>query len=183
MNTQDKNFWNHLDSWQPLMDKEYQLYWDKNWLKNGWCKDCQYCCGPQGADEPFPMALLPQQIGPDNIDNFYMLNAETAYIGAKGCKSDSDNGCRLPEDKKPVACGLFPLVLVNGRLYLYKMCPAVLGTPLNYFFEIGKKASQMLNQYSLKDLQRISITLPQETLLAKYIDLHLPVFEADRNSL
>lgn len=122
------------------------------------------------------MALLPRQINAANARDFYMLDADTAYIGAKGCKSDTAAGCRLDACQKPVACGLFPIVLINGGLYLYQKCPAVLALPLRHFFCLAKDAQAMLKNIAPEDLRHISISLPCEALASKYIDLHIQIF-------
>lgn len=175
MEKQDENFWEHLALWQKIPKVEKSVQWKYNWLENDWCGDCRYCCGPQGDDAPFPMPLLPSQIGPDNTKDFFMLDRTTPCIGAQGCKSASTSGCKLPPERKPPACSLFPLVLANGRLYLYKMCPAVLNRPLKEFLEIGKQAARYLSNYDRKTLETLSIKLSPEILASKYIDLHLPL--------
>lgn len=168
-------FWDYYRKWQSLIKGESALKWEQNWIENSLCKDCRYCCGPQGSDAPFPMGLLIRQIGPDNSDNFYMLDSKTACIGALGCKSDTPAGCRLKLEQKPVACGLFPIVLVNGGLYLYQMCPAVLSKPLCIFLDLAQKAAEMLAQFDTEDLENISISLSCDELQKKYINLHITV--------
>lgn len=177
LHRQDKDFQKHFEDWRSLFNKTLSLEWQENWLENGWCAKCRHCCSPQGDDPPFPMALLPNQITSETKNDFYMLNADTAYIGKEGCKSMTPQGCKLTREKKPVACGLFPLVLINGRLYLYLMCPAVLATPLGVFFDLAKKASAMLQKLSKKDLEHLSINLGLPELSAKYADLHCVVFD------
>ena len=78
-----------------------------------------------------------------------------------------------------MACGLFPLVLVNGGLYLYKTCPAVLFSPLIRFADLGLEAARYLVGFSLEELRHISLTLPCETLARDYIDLRISLFDAD----
>lgn len=123
------------------------------------------------------MPLLPGQVNAHTPEDFYLLDEATPYIGPQGCKSASASGCRLPPEKKPVACGLFPLVLINGKIYLYQNCPAVLFTPLARFLELAEYAAERLAAYSLADLRRLSLSMPCETLAAKYIDLHITVFD------
>lgn len=168
-------FWDYYTKWLPLFKETSALIWEQNWIQNSLCKDCRYCCGPQGSDAPFPMGLLARQIGPDNSNNFYMLDSKTAYIGALGCKSDTSAGCRLNAWQKPVACGLFPIVLVNGSLYLYQMCPAVLSKPLSVFLDLAQKAARMLAQFDKEDLENISISLSCDELQKKYINLHITI--------
>lgn len=177
---EDRDFWNHLEKWQSLLSDHRSLNWENDWLENDWCKDCRHCCGPQGADSPFPMALLPDQLGPDTADNFYMLDANTACIGKNGCKAITPHGCKLSRREKPIACGLFPVVLINGKLYLYVMCPAVLAKPLAIFFELAKKIAVTLQKYTQKELLHISISLDCNELSEKYVDLHCAIFKQDQ---
>lgn len=170
-------FWDYYSAWQTIFKKDSTLLWEKNWLENGLCKDCRYCCGPQGSDAPFPMGLLKRQIDQGDANNFYMLDSKTAYIGAAGCKSNTPDGCRLNSEQKPVACGLFPIVLVNGSLYLYQMCPAVLSKPLCVFLDLAQKAADMLVKFKDEDLKNISINLSCDELQRKYINLHITIFE------
>lgn len=165
-----------LDKWATLFTGTEKLRWDNGRLDNDYCQKCRYCCGPQGDDEPFPMALLPKQIDANTRENFYMLNANTAFLGREGCKSLTAGGCGLPQQKRPVACGLFPLVLANGKIYLYKNCPASHYTPLEEMKEYARKAAAMLNNLSLEELRHISLDLSREILDKKYIDLEMDVF-------
>lgn len=181
INIIEGGLWKRIERWD--LGKSASILWEKNWLKNGWCADCRYCCGPQGSDAPFPMALLPSQTGPDNERDFYMLAPGVAAIGAKGCKSDTDHGCRLPLEKKPVACGLFPLVLANGRLYLYQNCPASLAIPLYEFMAAAREAAKMLDQFSLKALRHLSIELTDKVLAEKYINMHVLLFDENGKRL
>lgn len=175
--------WEHMAKWHQFINLPHEICWNKTWLENSWCKDCKYCCGPQGADAPFPMALLPCQVSPENMSNFYMLNENTAYIGSNGCKSNTEKGCRLDISQKPVACNLFPIVLINGRLYLYLKCPAVMAAPLLQFLEFAGKAASSLYNLALDDLKHISITLNADMLAAKYIDLHIQLFDEKGKAL
>lgn len=174
-----RGFWHYVDRWRELFPRKRGLRWRGNWLQNDYCRDCRYCCGPQDSAVPFPMALLPSQIHPGLEKDFYLLDADTAYIGAKGCKSDTPHGCRLPLEQRPVACGLFPLVLSNGGLYLYKTCPAVLFSPLIRFADLGLEAASFLRGFSLAELKHISLELPCEKLARDYIDLGISLFDAD----
>lgn len=171
-----EGFWSNFEKWRKL--EGCKIEWDKNWLKNGYCAQCRLCCGPQPEnDPPFPMPLLPNQIGPETPADFYLLNPSTPYIGARGCKSETSTGCRLSTEKKPIACGLFPLVLANGKLYLYQNCPAALLNPIGEFMLFAKEAAQSLERLSLEDLRRLSISLPCEELASKYIDMHILLFD------
>lgn len=174
--TAENGFWANLIEWRKILSAPVE--WRDGWLQNGYCADCRLCCGPQGKnDPPFPMPLLPGQVNAHTSDDFYLLDETTPYIGPEGCKSASASGCRLAPEKKPVACGLFPLVLINGKIYLYQNCPAVLFTPLLHFLELAEKAAERLAEYPLEDLKRLSIFMPCETLAAKYIDLRITVFD------
>lgn len=171
-------FWEHWQHWRQLAAEGRKVRWEAERLENDWCADCKLCCGPQGDDELFPMALLPDQVGPDTAQKFYLLNESTAELGKKGCKSHSDRGCKLPIGERPVACGLFPLVLANGRMYLYLMCPAVLNGRLADFLDLARKAAEKLARLPLAELRHISIDLDLETLARKYVDMHIQVFDA-----
>ncbi len=179
MGVDQEQFWKYFNKWQPLFAETRTLLWRGEWLDNPYCPDCRYCCGPQDSDTPFPMGLLPWQLRPNLADDFYLLNGDTAYLAAKGCKSDGPCGCKLERIKRPVACGLFPLVLANGALYLYKTCPAVLAVPLYRFFELGRDAAIYLHNFSDAELRHIALNLSLETLAANYIDLEIRLFAAD----
>lgn len=176
MQKADKGFWDYVDRWRGIFREERAVRWEKNWLENDYCCDCRFCCGPQDSATPFPMALLPHQIAPENADNFHMLDASTAFLGKDGCLSDTPRGCRLALDQKPIACGLFPVVLVNGGLYLYQNCPAVVFTPLVRFLDIAKKAAATLLELPLEDLRHVSIWLNEDSLARSYIDLRIRLF-------
>ncbi|WP_300906847.1 hypothetical protein [uncultured Desulfovibrio sp.] len=172
-----KGFRYYFECWRALFPCRRALRWRGTWLQNEYCRDCQYCCGPQDSNEPFPMALLPAQIHPGLSDNFYMLNADTAYLDARGCKASTDHGCRLELAQRPVSCGLFPLVPANGGLYLYKICPAVLFTPLNELADLGLEAARWLTGFTLMDLRHISLDIPAQTLAERYISLNISLFD------
>ncbi len=122
------------------------------------------------------MALLPGQISGRTPDDFYLLNKNTACLGKEGCKSETGKGCRLPRELRPVACGLFPIVLANGRLYLYKTCPAVVFNTLDELAMLAEKAAGWLANFPLDELRHISLNLSSEKLAADYIDLGIEVF-------
>lgn len=175
------DFQHYLEKWRRIFTKTRTVAWRGNWLENDYCVDCRYCCGPQGSDEPFPMALLPGQIEPDNGKNFYLADASTACIGSLGCKSHTDHGCRLELAKRPLACGLFPLVLANGRLYAYKICPATIFSSLDELESLGTMAATWLKGLGPDNLHKISITLDSETIARRYIDLEITIFDKDSN--
>lgn len=183
MKMAENGFWSYLDKWRKITDGQEPLEWLGTWLKNSWCGKCRFCCGPQDSPEPFPMALLPAQLRPDLDQDFYLLDHDMAYIGAKGCKACTDKGCRLKRAEKPVACGLFPIVLANGRLYLYQTCPAVIFLPLAHFCSLAKDVAAMLDKFSFDELRHISIDLPQHVLASKYIDLHIRIFDSNGKNI
>lgn len=174
-----KDFHFYTDLWGKLFNEPRELTWKDNWLVNGYCIDCRYCCGPQDNAEPFPMALLPSQIHPGLSQQFYMLDATTAYLDARGCKALGRQGCSLQKQERPIACGLFPLVLANDNLWLYKFCPAVIFTPLVTWLPLARKAAEWLATMPASDIRRISIALDSTTLADRYINLHLPLLGND----
>lgn len=121
------------------------------------------------------MALLPRQLRPDLEKDFYLLDPKTACLDQRGCKSCGPDGCRLEREWRPVACGLFPLVVTSGGLYLYKTCPAVLLSPLADWLAIAESAASWLAGLDENELGQIAIDLPLETLASSYIDLELPL--------
>ncbi len=172
----ETRFWDYLEQWRQRFPRRRELSWHDGWLQNGYCEDCCYCCGPQDSDEPFPMALLPGQLRPGMAEDFYLLNADTAYMDARGCRACTAHGCRLPRPQRPVACGLFPLVLNAGGMYVYKTCPAALFTPLSELADLGRQAARWLQGFPLKDLEHIALRLPATALAERYISLSLPVY-------
>ncbi|MGE9984504.1 hypothetical protein [Desulfovibrio sp. SGI.169] len=179
MQKAQKGFWHYLEFWRALFRRRRSLRWRGTWLQNGYCRDCRYCCGPQDSNEPFPMALLPAQLHSRLGDDFYLLNADTAYLDGRGCKASTSHGCRLELTQRPVACGLFPLVPANGGLYLYKTCPAVILTPLNELAALGLEAARRLTGFTLSDLRHISLDIPARTLAERYISLNISLFDAN----
>ena len=173
-----KDFQAYAAMWRTAFASPRELAWRDNWLVNGFCADCRYCCGPQDNDTPFPMALLPSQLRPDLAEDFFMLDATTAYMDGRGCKALGSCGCSLTREKRPVACGLFPLVLANGGLWLYSICPAVLAVPLADWMPLARKAADWLATLAKNDLRHISLDLPPATLADRYINLHLPLFHS-----
>lgn len=171
----DDKFWHYLGKWRNDCASAQTVVWQDGWLDNGYCDKCRYCCGPQGDDAPFPMPLLPKQISMRTPDDFYMLNANTACLGREGCKSETPQGCSLPRNLRPVACGLFPLVLAKGRLYLYKTCPAVIYKPLVFFADIALQAAEWLCRFPETDLHHLSLDLPESALAKNFIDLGIDI--------
>lgn len=174
----EKNgFWDYTTRWEKIFREARDLRWEGNWIENGYCSDCRFCCGKQDSDTPFPMPLLPKQDRPGLEKDFHLLDSLTPYLARAGCRSDTDQGCRLPIDQKPIACGLFPVVLVNGGLYLYQNCPSVIFNPLIRFMELAKRAAEMLVQLELADLRRLSLWLTPEALSRSYINLRITLFD------
>jgi Fe-S-cluster containining protein len=170
-----RDFQYYLSLWRRRFPRRRALLWRDSWLQNGYCRDCRYCCGPQDNSEPFPMALLPRQMRPGLGEDFYLLAEDVAYIADRGCKANDGHGCRLVREKRPVACCLFPLVLANGGLYLYKTCPAVIFTPLADLFDAGRSAATWLANFSPAELSHISLNLQAQTLRERYIYLDIAV--------
>ncbi|MBO4300290.1 MAG: hypothetical protein J5861_01675 [Desulfovibrio sp.] len=162
-----------LQRWRPLFPRRRRVRWHDSWLANDYCPDCRLCCGPQEESEPFPMKLLTHQLGPHVSKDFYMLDTNTAYLDKRGCRSYTEKGCRLPRERRPVACGLFPFVLNRNTLQLYQRCPASLFTPLSHMEAEGRKAASWLLSLSDEDRSRIAIDLPTTTLANRYMDLHI----------
>ena len=170
---------NDLTYYKSLWEKRFpsprNVTFSDGILVNGYCPDCRFCCGPQKEDIPFPMALLDSQISGRTPDDFYLLDNHTAALDRRGCKALTSSGCRLERQLRPVACNIFPIVLVNSRLYLYKVCPAALFLPRELFQKIAGKVGSMLNGLSARDVQRISITRDPSDLASKYEDLGISV--------
>jgi Fe-S-cluster containining protein len=121
------------------------------------------------------MALLPRQMRPGLEQDFYLLTDNVACLDGRGCKACGSRGCRLKRENRPVACGLFPLVLANRGLYLYKTCPSAIFVPLAEWTAIGSAAAHWLAGFSRMELSHIALTLPAWKLAKNYIALEIPV--------
>lgn len=165
----------YLAEWRRAFPRRRGLSWRGSWLANGYCRDCRHCCGPQDEDEPFPMRLLPSQVRPDLDRDFYLLDAGTACLDRRGCLSCTSTGCRLPRERRPVACGLFPFVPTADGMYLYLVCPASLLTPLERLESLGRAAARWFLTLDPSDRRRIALDLPPETLADRYVNLHIPL--------
>ena len=179
----ENGFWDYVERWRKDFPDERKMRWENNWLENDYCAVCHFCCGPQDSSLPFPMGLLPRQCSPDAVKNFHLLDSYTACLLDSGCKSDSSHGCTLTLEEKPLACGLFPIVLANGGLWLYQHCPAVVFTPLIRFLDIARKVAALLNELTLEDLRHISLWFTAEKLASSYIDLRITIFDATGKKL
>ena len=124
------DFQHYFRLWEASFPQRREVRWANGYLHNAYCADCRYCCGPQDSATPFPMPLLPAQCHERLEDDFYLLDPVTPCLDDRGCKSCGPQGCRLPRPQRPIACGLFPLVLVRDALHLYQCCPAALHLPL-----------------------------------------------------
>ncbi len=159
--------------WAPLFPEPRPFFFREGVVRNAYCPDCRFCCGPQPEDEPFPMALLDRQISDRTPGDFHLLDPRTACLDRRGCKSLGPEGCRLDYALRPPACALFPYVLVNMNLYLYLVCPACLKTPLEELLGTGEDVFHWLSELPPADQRRISIRRRPEDLAEKYLDLGL----------
>ena len=173
MNSDVKDEAYYRKLWTGMFPSRLKVAFENGVLVNAYCSRCRFCCGPQAEERPFPMALLDRQISARTPDDFYLLDSRTASLDRRGCKSLGPGGCRLERPLRPLACGLFPLVLVNRRLYLYKICPASMLEPLETFQAMAAQVKAMLDALPAADVERISITRDPEDLKAKYLDLGL----------
>jgi hypothetical protein len=164
-----------LARWRTVFHGPRELAWQGRWLDNGYCRDCRYCCGPQETDEPYPMALLPSQQGPEAELRFHLLSPDTAYLDGRGCKSATPTGCGLPRDARPVACNLFPLALVNGEMHLYRNCPVTWLVALARTRDIARNAARWLSGMPPSDLHCVDRTLPPQAAALQYIPLGIRI--------
>lgn len=183
MNIVPDGFWDYAERWRKVFRENRPVEWEKYWIENSFCQDCKFCCGPQDSDVPFPMPLLVKQHREKLEEDFHLLDSLTPYLAAAGCKSCGDKGCRLKLDEKPLACGFFPIVLANGRLYLYKNCPAIIFSPLMRFMELGRKVADYLLNFDISELKRLSLWLNCDTLSRSYIDLRIGLFHEGKKEL
>ena len=172
----DHIIYHYQNIWKKTFPHKRILKWQNDWLQNNYCKNCRYCCGKQDSNSKFFMPLLNNQLK-NSEEYFYLENENTAYMDKRGCKSHSNKGCKIPREKRPIACNIFPLVLANGQLYFYKICPAILFTPLNVLLNIAQESKKFFNSFSKKDLQHISINLPERIILDRYIPANILIFK------
>ena len=139
-----KSSWHYWQQWRQRFSLQRDVHFDQGILSNDYCRDCRYCCGPQDCATPFPMKLLPSQQHAHLERDFFLLAPDTACLDDRGCKSCGPEGCLLPRQRRPVACSLFPLVLLDTGLYLYKICPAVFFLPLDRWLVMAREAVNWL---------------------------------------
>ena len=163
------------DLWHRRFPEPRRVVWQNGTLVNDYCPDCALCCGPQAESEPFPMALLDRQISARTSEDFYLLDAHTVSLDQRGCKALGQSGCRQPRQLRPVACNLFPVVLVNRELFLYRRCPASVLIPETAWQDMALRIQDWLNAMPPADINRISMTRRPEDLAARYQNLHLSV--------
>lgn len=161
------------DRWAALFPEPRSMRFEDNVVRNPYCGDCRFCCCPQAEPEPFPMALLDCQVSQRTKDDFYLLDEHTAALDQRGCKALGATGCKLENHLRPIACNLFPYVLVNDRLYLYLVCPAVMFGREEEIATLGARVHAYLAGLPKADLARIAIGRRPEDLAAKYRDLGL----------
>lgn len=160
--------------WSRMFPSPRAVSFDGAVFRNAYCPDCRFCCAPQAeGDKPFPMALLDRQISQSTEDDFYMLDSHTACLDQRGCKALTDRGCRLDNAKRPVACNLFPYVLIEGRLYLYLICPASMLQDEAQLHAIGQRVFVWLKSLPKEETDRISISISPDVLAVRYLDLGL----------
>lgn len=164
-----------FEKWRSQFPVPRKISFSAPTLDNPYCKDCRLCCGPQPEEQPFPMALLDSQIGPQTIDRFYMLDEHTASLDRRGCKALGACGCQLERGDRPPACNLFPFVIVDMRLYLYRVCPASMLSSKEEITASAGRASEWINSLPAADVRRISISRSPEDLKEKYLDLGISV--------
>ena len=162
------------EKWAKLFPQRMDMRLGEGVVQNPYCPQCRFCCGPQEEATPFPMALLDSQVSQRTIDDFYFLDSHTAALDQRGCKALGATGCRLDNALRPIACNIFPYVLVNGRLYLYQICPASMFMAREALFALGREVHAYLLTLPEGDRARISITRDEADLAAKYLDLGLP---------
>ncbi len=170
---QDPEYQQCRTLWQDRFGDARNVFFDGKVLRNAYCPDCRYCCGPQIGCDPFPMALLDSQLSDRTEEDFYLMDAHTASLDERGCKSITPQGCRLKNEQRPVACNLFPFVLADMRLYLYECCPAAMFLPREELVRLGKEVASYLASLPLSDVERISIHLPDSDLERDYLDLNM----------
>ncbi len=169
--------WVRIREWKRSFPRERDVAVSEGVLLNDYCRDCLFCCGPQPADdEPFPMKLLDRQISGDTPRRFHMLDEHTACLDSRGCLALGKGGCCLERPLRPVACNLFPFVVIDLRLYLYRRCPvSVLLPPAKKKSLARALALWLRNCMAPADLLRISLHVRAQDLKRAYEDMRLPL--------
>ncbi len=163
------------DLWSRTFASPLPVSFDGEVVRNAYCPRCRYCCGPQAeGDAPFPMALLDWHVSPRTPEDFYLLDGRTACLDQRGCRALTPTGGRLDNSLRPVACNLFPYVLVDRRLWLYLICPASMLTPRDSLRAMGREVHAWLDGLPAADVERISIGVAPAALAARYLDLEMP---------
>ncbi len=163
------------DLWSRLFSSPLPVFFDGEVVRNAYCPNCRHCCAPQAeGDAPFPMALLDRQVSARTRDDFYLLDSHTACLDQRGCRALTPTGCRLDNSLRPVACNLFPCVLVEHRLWLYLICPASMLTERGRLATMGRQVHAWLDRLPAADVERISISVDSAVLAERYLDLGLP---------
>ncbi len=121
------------------------------------------------------MPLLPSQCAAGADQVLYMMDAETAVLDERGCKALGKDGCSIAHALRPVACGLFPIVLMEGWLYLYTLCPASLLVPFMTWFSMAESVAGWLKALPADDCARLSLIVPQDAI-NRFIPFHLQIF-------
>ncbi len=159
--------------WAAIFPSPRDFRFEGGRVLNAYCPDCRLCCGPQEEKEPFPMALLDRQVSERTPNDFHLLDPRTACLDGRGCKSLGPSGCRLETELRPLACGIFPYVLAELRLYLYLPCPASLLLERERLRLVGDQVFAWLSALPRAELERISISRRPEDLRERYLDLGL----------
>ncbi|MBQ7607150.1 MAG: hypothetical protein IJU76_04185 [Desulfovibrionaceae bacterium] len=166
----------YYNAWRTIAWSNPHLsYTGDGHIDNGFCQDCKRCCAPQIGDPPYPMPLLASQCAAGAADALYMMDKETAVLDERGCKALGENGCTLERALRPKSCGLFPIVLMEGWLFLYTLCPASLLVPFMTWFGLAQSVAQWLAALSADDLARLSLAIPDDAI-NRFTPFHLRIF-------
>ncbi len=165
-----------IREWKRQFPRERDVSVRDGVLLNDYCRDCLFCCGPQPvSDKPFPMKLLDRQISEDTPRHFYLLNAHTASLDSRGCLALGQCGCSLERGDRPVACNLFPFVVIDRKLFLYRRCPVSFLLPPAKRKALARALSRWLRCQAPEDLRRISLHIRPGILKRAYEDMGLPL--------
>ncbi len=163
--------------WKKNFKKKKKVEVRSGTLINEYCPDCLMCCGPQPEEDgAFPMKLLERQMCGREEDVFYMMDKDTAVLDHRGCKALGDKGCVLPRSARPVACNIFPFVVINRRLFLYVPCPLTVLLPEAELQRLAEEVRIWLEVQPEHDIRRISLYGTPCLQTNKYRDLNMPVY-------